>query len=153
MAKWEFKGLDEYVGKLKKLDANTDEIIGRAIYAGAGVVADAVRQALNEIQTDDKYHPNNEMRAGPTTEEKKALLDGFGISKLRQNGTFWNVKIGFSGRNPSGIYNSGLAKQIESGTSWMAKQPFMARTINRKKQECEDTMRKVLEEEIEKLTG
>lgn len=151
MAKWQFEGVDRYIAQLQQLGADTEEMCGKAIYKGAGLVADALRSSINGLTTDDGYHPPGEMRNGPTTEEKQGLLDGFGISKMRQDGTMYNVKIGFSGRNPNGLMNSGVARQIESGTSWMTKQPFINRTVNSKKRRCEEVMMETLDEEIKNL--
>lgn len=139
------------MAQLKKLEANTDEIIGRAIYEGAGIVADAARSAINDIQTDERWNPPGTVRNGPRQSEKESLLNGFGISKLRQTGTFWNVKVGFHGMNINGMSNAGMARMIESGSSWMRKQPFMTRAVNSKKKECEDRMEQVFNEELEKL--
>lgn len=151
MAKWEFSGLDKYVEQLHQLEANTDEIIGRAIYEGAGIVADAARASIEGLTVDDEYHRPGEQRNGPRTEEKEGLLEGFGISKMTTQKSYTYVKIGFHGRNPNGLMNSGAARQIESGTSWMKKQPFMTKAVNANKKKCEETMQKVFDEEIEKL--
>lgn len=153
MAKWKFEGIDKYIAELDKLEANTDEIIGKAVYEGAGLVADAARRALQDIETDDDYHPEGEMRKGPTTEEKEALEASFGISRMRDDNGYIHVKIGFHGRNPSGLNNSGMARMVESGSSFMKKQPFITKAVNAKKKQCEEVMRKTLDEEIKKLTG
>lgn len=153
MAKWKFEGLDKYIEQLNKLEKNTDEIIGRAVYEGAGIVADAARAALQNVTTDDDYHPAGEMREGPTTEEKEALEASFGISRMRDENGYVHVKIGFHGRNPSGLNNSGMARMIERGSSFMKKQPFITKAVNAKKKQCEEVMAKTLDEEIKKLTG
>lgn len=151
MATLKFEGLDEYAAQLKKIEANTDEIIGKAIYKGAGEMADSIRSAMQTIPVDDSYHRPGEISKGPKSAEKESMMSGFGISKLKQTGTFWNVKIGFRGRGPGGIYNSLIARQVESGTSWMMKNPFMSRTVNSNKSKCEETMKQVFDEEMEKL--
>lgn len=153
MAKWKFEGIDKYIAELNKLADNTDEYIGKAVYQGAGLVADAAHQAIRQLATDDGYHKDGEIAKGPPTEVKEALDASFGISKMRNEDGYINVKLGFKGKNPNGLNNSGAARQIESGTSWMAKQPFISRAINHTKKQCEETMAKVLDEEIKKLTG
>lgn len=153
MARWKFEGLDKYIAQLNKLEANTDEIIGKAVYEGAGIIADAARAAMQNVTTDDEYHPNGEMRDGPTTEELEALEASFGISRMRDDNGYIHVKIGFHGRNPSGLNNSGMARMIERGSSFMKKQPFITRAVNSKKKQCEEVMARTLDEEIKKLTG
>lgn len=153
MATWKFEGIDKYIAELNRLEANTDEVIGRAVYEGAGIVADAAKAALQGIQTDDGFHRPGDMRDGPTSEEKQALINSFGISRMRNQDGYVNVKLGFKGKNPSGLNNSGMARMVESGSSFMRKQPFFTRAVNAAKKKCEDTMAQVLDEEIKKLTG
>ena len=38
MAKFHFEGVDKLIEQYQKLEANTEEVIGKAIYNGAGVV-------------------------------------------------------------------------------------------------------------------
>ena len=52
MAYFRVKGADEYAEKVKKLSKNADKIIKRAVYDGGGVVADAVKQGLNDLQSE-----------------------------------------------------------------------------------------------------
>ena len=153
MAKWKFEGNDKYIAQLNKLAENTDEYIERAVYQGAGIVADAAHAGIRSIVTDDEYHKDGEIAKGPPSDVKEALDASFGISKMRNEDGYINVKLGFKGKNPNGLNNSGAARQVESGTSWMAKQPVITRAINRTKKQCEETMAKVLDEEIKKLTG
>ena len=49
MATVTFKGIDAYIGQLKKLQNKSDEVIGRAVYDGAAVVADAIRKEIDAI--------------------------------------------------------------------------------------------------------
>lgn len=153
MARWKFEGNDKYIAQLNKLVQDTDEYIKKAVYEGAGVVADAAHAGIRSLVTDDGYHPEGELAKGPPSEVKEALDESFGISKMKNEDGYINVKLGFKGKNPNGLNNSGAARQIESGTSWMAKQPFISRAINRTKKQCEETMSKVLDEEIKKLVG
>ena len=99
MAKWKFEGLDKYIEYLRKLDADADEMIRKAVYNGAGVVADSVRSSINGIRTDDSK--GKEMRSGPTSQQKAGLQKGFGISRMNNEDGYINVKLGFSGRNDS----------------------------------------------------
>ena len=81
------------------------------------------------------------------------------IDKILVNG-FYNVKIGFDGYNsvktkrwPSGQPNAMVARSIESGTSWMTKQPFMRKAEQASKSQCEHVMSETVDIEIKKIIG
>ena len=68
------------------------------------------------------------------------------------------MKIGFDGYNqlttkrwPQGQPNSMVARSVESGTSWMKKQPFMRNAEQSAKGPCEAVMEKTVDEHIKKL--
>ena len=44
MAKWSMHGVDDYVAYLQRIGKSTDGVIGEAVYAMAGVVADKIRK-------------------------------------------------------------------------------------------------------------
>lgn len=154
MAKWKVEGMDDYIRQLENIGQNADKTIKRAVYAGAGVVADAARLALLSIATDDDdYKEDGEIRRGPTTAEKNALIGGFGLARMVNNNGYINTKLGFRGKNVNGLNNSGVARQIESGTSWMAKQPVISRAINSSRSKCEQAMADAFDNEIKKFVN
>ena len=157
MATWKFEGNDQYIAYLRKLDVNADEMIRKAVYKGAGYVADNVKSALNGLTTDDS-RKKEEMRSGPTTLQKEGLIKGFGLSKMKDENGYINVKLGFSGRNrlkskrnPQGQANIVVARNVESGTSWMRKQPSIRKAVNRSKKQCEEIMKETFDREISKI--
>lgn len=153
MAKWQFEGNDRYIEQLRKLDVNSEEIIKRAVYNGAGLVADAIKQGAMNLHVDDKYHREGEQQAGPREYQRDGLVEGFGISHMKNDDGFINVKLGFAGRNDHGEKNASIARQVEGGTSWMVKQPFIRQASNSKKKACEEEMARTFDEELEKLVG
>lgn len=157
MAKMTFKGLDVYVQHLSKLDNNTDQYIGKAIYKGADVVADSIKNAINSLPTDNSFKKTG-LKSGPTSIQKEGLVHSFGISKMRRDGSALNVKIGFDGYNrvvtkrwSKGQPNAMVARSIESGTSFMQKNSFVSKGTRSAKSQCEEVMKKTIDEEIEKL--
>lgn len=160
MATFKFEGVDELISQYKRLESNTTDMIGRSIYDGAGVVMQAVKSAVEGINTDERYGTSEEPVMGPTSIQKWGLIHGLGIAKMRQDGTFWNVKIGFDGYNrvktktwPNGQPNMMVARSIESGTSWMTKQPFMRKAEQGSRARCEAVMSETIDKEIQKLIG
>lgn len=138
MAKMKLEGFEEYERALSRLTDRKEEIIGACIYTGAKVVADSVKSAIKGIPVVKGYGwPNNPLPGGVTAEQKAGLIEGFGISKARNDGGFRNVKLGFDGYNsveterwPTGQPNAMIARACESGTSFKRKYPFMRQAVN-----------------------
>ena len=154
MAKWTIgKGLDEYLAKLGDLEFMSPEIIGKATYKGAKVVADQIRANIQALPTEPKGS-RNRGRRDPTPEEKQGLLEGLGVSIHRVDGSFYNVKIGMDGYNsvvtdkyPHGHPNAMVARTIESGNSFIARHPFISSAVRSTKAAAEEAMK----EEVDRL--
>lgn len=162
MAKFQFEGVDKLVAQYQKLEKNTTPIIGHAIYEGAGVVMKSVKSAIENISTDDShgFGTSTNPKTGPTSIQKAGLIHSVGIAKMRNDSGFYNVKIGFDGYNyvktkrwPQGQPNMMVARSIESGTSWMRKQPFMRKAEQSSRSQCERVMSETVDREIQRIIG
>ena len=159
MAKITFPGLNDYELMISKLSKGVDDIAGKAIYAGAGIVADAIKENIKALPIVRGYGTTeNPLPGGVTAPQKAGLIDGMGISTMQDDGGYLNVKIGFDGYNatktdkyPQGQPNQLVARGVESGTSWKEKKPFIRPAINASKKRAEDEMARILDEEIEKV--
>lgn len=154
------KGAQEYVDQLVKLEAETLKIMGKAIYPGAGVIADQIRKniAAVPVHSDSKLGTNEDPVTGLTSAQRAGLLDGLGISKARNENGYLHVKVGMDGYNrtrtkkhPNGQPNALIIRSLESGTSWRAKQPVISPAVASKRAEAEQKMSDVLDEEIKKV--
>ena len=100
MATFQFKGLDTYIKQLSALNAgDKGDIIGKTVYAGAAVVADAVRKSIEALPVGSGTAKDGELIDTVTPMQKRGLLDGFGISRIQDDDGFVNVKLGFDGYN------------------------------------------------------
>lgn len=160
MAKFQFEGVDDLVAQYKKLEENTEDIIGQAIYKGAGVVMRAVKNAVDGISTDNRFGTPESPTTGPSSIQKIGLQYALGIAKMRNDNGFYNVKIGFDGYNtvktktwPNGQPNMMVARSVESGTSWMQKQPFMRKAEQASRNQCEKAMSETVDKAIQKIIG
>ena len=159
MAKITFPGLNDYELMISKLSKGVDDIAGKAIYAGAGIVADAIKENIKDLPIVRGYGTmENPLPGGVTAPQKAGLIDGMGISPMQSDAGYLNVKIGFDGYNatktekyPQGQPNQLVARGVESGTSWKEKKPFIRPAINASKKRAEDEMARILDEEIEKV--
>lgn len=156
MATFKFNGVDEYVRKLENLESYVDEYIGEAVYEGADIVADAIKQALEALPVDNR--PWADPRNGIMEVQKQCLIGSFGIAKLQNDNGYRNVKLGFDGYNkvkskayPQGQPNVMIARALESGTSFMPKNRAISKATNNSKKECEKAMQESLDKAINKI--
>lgn len=162
MAKWIVgKGLDSYISYLQRIDAVTDEAIGEAVYEMAKVVADSVRsgiQALPTVSNQANIATYKKGYSRLSDEEKKGLLDGFGVSPMQDDGGYINVKLGFDGYNsvktkkyPQGQPNALIARVTESGSSYREKTPFIRPAVNAARKPAEKAGQAKIDEKIRSI--
>ena len=138
MAKITFKGLEEYETLLSRLGKESGRIAGMAVYQGADIVADSIRQNIGSLP----------QRTGVT---KRGLEEGFGIAPLQNDNGFYNVKLGFHGYNADGKPNAMMARLLESGKSNLPKTAFVRKAVKSSKKEAEAKMAEVIDNEIKKI--
>ena len=156
MATIDFKGGKEYMAKISKLEAN---VLGKAIYIGAGIVADEIRKNLEQVPTDERHGTEVNKAIGPKKRQLKWLEHNFGIAPMLDDGTgYLHVKIGFKGYNdirtkrwPNGQPNQMVARSVESGTTWMKKNPFVRKAMTASKQRSVAAMQDSVEKSIKEI--
>lgn len=164
MAKLSVTGLGNCEKMLNELEGSTRKICGMAIYDGAAVVADKVKQNLQALKTDTEKRAMNDFQNGKKLTlsplQKQGLIDGMGISKMDYSGGGWNVQISFHGYNkvitkkyPRGQPNILIARSLNKGTSYLNKQPFMTSAVSAARAAAEAAMEARAETEINKITG
>lgn len=160
MAKITFPGLTDYELMLSRLEKGSEDIIGRAVYEGAAIVADAIKENIRSLPVVTGYGtPSSPLPGGVTKAQKDGLLSGMGISKMQDDNGYLNVKIGFDGYNatktekyPAGQPNQLVARGVESGTSWKQKKPFVRTAVTRSKKAAEQKMAETIDQEIKKIS-
>lgn len=154
-----FKAGAEWALKLSRLEAGSDDIAKKAIYAGANIVADAIKANLGGIPTET-FHKlkDGEVLNSLSQTQKDDLAASFGVTpiELDKDGN-WNAKIGFDGygskpskKYPNGLPNQLLARAVESGSSVRAKHPFVRPAVNATRKQAQAEMGRVIDEEIAK---
>ena len=138
--KIETKGLDELNYMISKLGSEAMNVASAALYDGAGIVADAMKAAANSIQAEPQ-RPKNRPPAKtparlPTPAEKAAVVDKTGIAKFRKTNGEVNTLIGVAGNAGYAMINGHrtpvrmIARAINSGTSFMKKQPVFRKAAS-----------------------
>lgn len=136
MATIRFSGIDKYLAQLQQLGQRSRGICKMAVYDGAAIVADQVRENLERVLSPD------------ATGQLEASM---GISKMRDDNGYINVVIGFDGYDDKGVANQLKANVLESGSSKQQKRPFMRPAVNTSRKRAEAAMAETLDREIKKL--
>lgn len=134
------KGIDKYIQNMTNLALESEEITKRGVYDGMKVVADAIVSGIGGIK------PGH----GITEADIEGLRTGFGISRIENRGGAINAKTGFAGKNSKGKSNTAVARSIESGTSYMQKQPFVGTAGRKAKAAAEQAIAQTIDDEINK---
>ena len=165
MATIRFSKLRDYELMLGKIGDASKDICGAAIYEGAKIIADEVKNNLNSLNvTTDELAMLKAKKGEPTyitQRAKEGLIKSFGVTPMSQDESgIYNVKLGFDGYNdvktkkwPKGQPNQLIARACESGSSAMIKQPFFREAVQKTKKKAESRMAEVLDEKIKKTGG
>lgn len=162
MAKFTFKGLEEYEMMLSRISSvrTVEKICGEVVFAGADIVADAVRTAINEIPVVNPgaHGTSSKKLQGITSAQKKGLQDSFGITPAANDDGYINVKLGFDGYNsvktekyPNGQPNSMIARSLNSGTSFRQKTRFIDKSARSAKAPAEKKMADTFDKKLTEL--
>ena len=119
--------LDDVMNTLAGLNKNAEAVAAESLYEGAGIVADAFANAAKSIRTEPFTYKKKQRL--PSPEEKAAVVGKTGIAQFTKNGSEVNTLVGVSGA--AGYADIGgkpkavrlIARSINSGTSFMPKQP------------------------------
>lgn len=138
MAKFIFDGIDKYTESLQRIGGkNAIGVLKYAVYPGAKVVADAIRQEL-------------EIGHRKTGELARSLT----LTAMQNKSGYIYTKISFTGYDLKGTPNMIKAAALESGTSRGQKAThFMSRTVKNVSNRAVEEMSKALDEKIGKIMG
>jgi len=144
---------------LEGLAENAPKAAAVGLYDGAGAMRTEMEYQAKRIQTEPfKYASDGQMRK-PSPEEKAIVERGaIGVAKFRKDDDGCDTSVGFSNTGYAMLAGRRvpiplIANSINSGTSFMQKQPFVrkARTAGGKK--AADVMKKSITDYLEKNTG
>ena len=152
------EGMEQISEMLSKLEAEGQKAAARGLYKGAGLMADEIRKGAANIKTADfKYASRGETRL-PSPEEKEAVLSvGAGVAKFDRDGTEINTSVGYSNTGYAEVAGKMrpvplIANAINSGTSFMQKQPFVRKAASSGGPKAEAAMRASIEADLSAIT-
>ena len=153
MAKAQVISIDNFIKDLDSRGASFGNLAGAALYDGAGILADQLRRNIENLPERSYNMKKGAPLRGVTPQQKKALLDHMGISRMRNEDGTYNIKVGFQGYDdditkayPKGHPVSMIARAVESGTSFLQKTPFIRPAAQKAKVPAEEAMRRKLED-------
>ena len=151
------EGLDQLMNKFNELDQKALGIAAQGLYEGAGVVADAVSGAVQGIATEPFRYAKGGQTRKPSPEEK-AIVDGAkkGVAKFRKNGVSVQTSVGMQNAGYAKLGNKikpipQIANAINSGTSFMQKQPFMRKAFSKSQGAAEAAIENKIKELIDEI--
>ena len=153
------EGMDNITAMLAKVEGAAQGIAALALYDGAGVVADEISRGARGISTSPfRYAAGGRMR-DPSPEERDALVSAgaAGIAKFQKTGNSVNTSVGY-GRSGYVSINGKtkpaavIANAINSGTSFMKKQPFIRQAINRSKDHATEVITQKVTQLVDEMT-
>ena len=155
-AEMKVEGMEQISEMLTKLGEQAESVAALGLYDGAGVMADAVNQAAGSIKTETFKYSVFGQRL-PSPEEAAAVQKGAGVAKFEKNGSEVSTSVGFGGAGYADVAGrrkpiAQIANAINSGTSFMAKQPFVRKAANAAKERAGTAIVQAIEQKINEMT-
>lgn len=141
------KPLDDFVEHLDKIAGMTDDIARQALYVGAKIYADAMKDELTGVIKDKR---------------RDALIDAFGITPFRQDKNFdYTAHLGFDGYQTVGdrqVPFQLIARSLNSGAKLSENREikatkFAEKAVKKNKQRAKEAMRETVERLINEQLG
>lgn len=164
MAKLQMQGISKYIKQLESVAWASKAVCQAAVYKGAEVVADEIKKGIMELETvTDAEAKAAFQKSVPTmisVNQKRGLIDSFGIAPISDKYGVISTKLGFDGYNdikterwPNGQPNALIARACESGSTAMIKQPFMRPTEKRVRKRAEEAMEDAADKKLQEILG
>ena len=152
-------GMKEVQEMLETLAESAPKAAAYGLYDGAGAMQKEMETQAKLIRTAPfKYASGGETRL-PSPEEKAIVEKGaIGVAKFQKDDDGCNTSVGFS-RSGYAMLAGRLvpipliANSINSGTSFMNKQPFVRKAKTAGGKKAVDVMKKSITDYLEKKTG
>lgn len=153
------EGMEEINAMLGKLEQGVNGIAAQAVYEGAGIIADELKSQAKGIRTAPfKYATHGRQRL-PSPEEKAAILGAGGIARFKnEGGAEVQTSVGYSNAGYAEVAGRIkpiplLVNAINSGTSFMKKQPFVRKANSSGGKKATAAMKEMIEKSLESLAG
>ena len=136
-------GLQELMKNIDNLQEKAADVAALALYDGAGVMADAVSRSVQGIDTEPFRYAFNGKKRKASPEEKAIIQDAKkGVAKFKRNAFGVSTSVGMQNAGYATLNGKTkpipqIANAINSGTSFMEKQPFLRKAFSQTKRAAE----------------
>lgn len=151
------EGMDQISEMLEKLEDRAPGIAARGLYDGAGVMMDAISRSVAGIRTAPfKWAGTDETRL-PSPEEKEIVEKATaGIAKFNREGTEVDTSVGYQNAGYAELKGKTVpipmvVNAINSGTSFMKKQPFIRKAAAGATQKSMDAIKSRIEKDLDEI--
>ena len=146
--------IDDYLQTLNRLGAEMEGRAKQAIFEGAKIIADQVKRNIEALPTDEEWGTTAQKKRGPSREEKTQIKNGLGIARMKSEQGVINTKIGYedAGYNEKGKAIQMIARSVNSGTSFMRRNPFFTSAVRQSSDRAKQKMIEVAEKKLEEIT-
>ena len=144
---------------LTEMADNAPAVASQALYEGAGIMAEEIKKGVSTIRTAPfKYASTSRGETRLPSPEELAIVEqaAAGIAKFNKNGTEVDTSVGF--RNSGYAELKGkmvpipkIVNSINSGTSFMKKQPFIRKAARNGAPKAMKAMTDKIEEAFEAI--
>lgn len=147
-------GMAEISETLSKLEQEAPKVAARALYKGAGIMAEEINKSAGQIRTAPFQYARDGRSRLPSPEEKAIVMSAAaGIAKFDKNGTEVNTSVGFRNSGYAQLGNKvkpipQIVNAINSGTSFMTKQPFVRKAASSGGKKAMEAMKEAIEAEF-----
>lgn len=152
-------GIEEISKALARLGDEAGAVAARALYYGAGIVANEISAAVDDLETE-KFRIADDSNPRKCSPLEKAALRGrmSGIAKFDREGAEVSTSVGL--KNAGYAMLAGrevplplLARSINSGTTFRVKQPFFRKAVNKARGVASQRIADEVGKAVEKLFG
>lgn len=151
------EGMDKLAKMLRELEEKAPRVASAALYVGAGAMQKELARSVQTIRTEPFRYVTEGTRL-PSPEEKAVVESGtVGIAKFGKtdDGVDTSVgysKAGYADLNGKTVPIPKIANAINSGTSFMGKQPFFRKAAKKGEQTASGLIAATIEKNFEKMT-
>lgn len=150
-------GMGELSKMLSTLGNAAQGVAAASLYEGAGVMADAVSQAVHGIATEPFRYASGGQKRKPSPEEK-AIIEAApkGVAKFKKTGASVDTSVGLANAGYGQLGNVTkpvplIAAAINSGTSFMERQPFFRRAVSKARGDATTAIESGILKRVEEL--
>jgi hypothetical protein len=149
-------GMAEISDMLEKMAEQAQGVASQAVYVGAGIMAEEIRKGAEGIKTAPFKYAKEGTRL-PSPEEKAIVVAaGAGIAKFDKNGTEVSTSVGYRASGYAELNGKKkpiplIVNSINSGTSFMSKQPFVRKAARTGGTKAMAAMRDKIENAFEEM--